>query len=137
MGTHETAKGKEGGEISRRSMLRKIAGTGLVMTAGVGLLDVLGASSSSAQLSARRDARAGAETLPDGNNVTVPQRMVTPIGPDLTCGPGHCKATLSEGNCHGPCPSGAYCYHTNGGCGLAAGYYCFSSSGASSICYEV
>jgi|GEM_PF-1078443 Zn-dependent protease with chaperone function len=154
-GQRPTAKARENAlrsVMSRRSLLARLGGAGILTALGAGLLDALGGRPASAWGAGFGQATGGgAITGPGGSPVPTPASsggaITAPssgpfptaasttvpapaVGvPASSCPPGEVKCTLDEGACGGPCPSGHYCYKCPGDPPL-----CFASDGEPYIC---
>ncbi len=106
--------------ISRRVALRRAGGVGILATAGLGLVEMFGATSANAKEVAK---------APVVNLKGRPVRTQRKENPDSCCG----YELLAVGHCGGPCSSGYWCYFIES-CGYN-GFYCASSDGADLINY--
>lgn len=118
-----TEPNAESNLMTRRSLLARLGGVGVVAALGAGLLDALGARSASASGTNSTSSSSA------GGPVLAPVGAATPA-PPAGCPSGEVECTLDEGACGGPCPSGYWCYSCQG----YPTPYCIVSGGEKTIC---
>jgi hypothetical protein len=116
-----TKHNPEENRLSRRALLARIGGAGVLAALGAGLLDAVGARPAAASGGISPGSAPGSASPAPGPAVSP----ATAAG----CPAGEIECSLDEGACGGPCEPGDYCYLcTNGQLG------CFPSAGEKTIC---